>query len=135
MKLEDLPISTPSTKAQVNALPAARSRAPNSKGGGKTAEKREEIVKVRLSQTELDLLDTKRADAGCATRAGYFRLQLLQRSHRDLRDCADAAEIAEKLGRIGLAINQLNPKSSSGAKALAHEVRELREAIYSWAEG
>jgi len=34
-----------------------------------------------------------------------------------------------------MALNQLDPKSSPEAKAIAHEVRELHEVIYSWAEG
>jgi len=96
------------------------------------AERRETEVKVRFSQKEIERIDTDRKAAGTPTRGRFLRERALDGTSESR---TQAHDIADRLGRLGIAVNQLGPKSSAGARALAKEVRELTAAIRQWSEG
>lgn len=96
------------------------------------SERRGKEVKVRFSQKEIERIDTDRKAAGTPTRAKFLRERALDGTQKRR---VQARDIAERLGRLGIAVNQLGPRSSAGARALAKEVRALTAAIRQWSEG
>jgi hypothetical protein len=94
--------------------------------------RRDTEVKVRLSQQEIERIDTERKAVGTATRGRFLRERVLDGTSESR---TQAHDIADRLGRLGIAVNQLGPGSSAGARALAKEVRELTAAIRQWSEG
>ncbi|WP_176715477.1 hypothetical protein [Thioclava sp. SK-1] len=84
-----------------------------------SAELRTIIAKVRLTTAEALELDRRIKAAGGGTRARYLREAALK------NQCSE--DLAELVGRIGLALNQLD---HAPARRLGHIARQIDEIIF-----
>lgn len=84
-----------------------------------TAEHRTIVAKVRLTVAEARELDRRIKVAGGGTRARYLREAALK------DQCGE--DLAKLVGRIGLALNQLD---HDPARRLGHIARQIDEIIF-----
>ena len=84
-----------------------------------TAEHRTIVAKVRLTVTEALELDRRIKAAGGGTRARYLREAALK------DQCSE--DLAELVGRVGLALSQLD---HDPARRLDHIARQIDEIIF-----
>ncbi|MFC3059990.1 plasmid mobilization protein [Paenirhodobacter populi] len=90
-------------------------------------DRRNNVVKVWLSDEELRQIDESILREGLSNRAEY------------LRQCGLAphpanADLAEITGRLGLAINALDPGKTKTVTQLRYELRALTDALLSSVE-
>lgn len=92
-------------------------------------DRRDNIVKIRFSEHELARIDIACARDGLSSRAEYLR-------QRALAPHPASSELAELIGRIGLAVNALNPGKVTATtnrlcEEMSHLARVLRDFVRS----
>lgn len=86
-------------------------------------ERRTNMAKFRLSETENQQLEQLARQSGFATKAGYLRHAALEAGGGD-------AALAEEIGKLGLAVNALHGRvPASRIGRLAEAVCQLAEAL------
>lgn len=86
------------------------------------ADRRDIVVKVRFSAQEVARLDKLLVGEPFQNRAEFLR-------GRGLAACNDRSDLAVIIGRLGLAINALEPGKSSKLNELLRELRILTLAV------